>query len=147
MILLISMGLMRQVVIFKKIILAVGAQGTIIRSMTPEDEFVWQRLTGRRDEAFERCQDLLKAHDRSALLIDAEILFDAKSIFFYFLGEPPHGIESLITNLGERFEAEIEFAKFVEAVETGCGPGCGTDEAVGCGDSCASCAVAQACKK
>jgi cell fate regulator YaaT (PSP1 superfamily) len=121
--------------------------GTILRGMSPEDDFIWQRLTERRDEAFEVCRRLLRARDRNALLIDAEILFDAKNIFFYFLGNPPQDLESMMQELGSQFEVEIRFAEFAEAVEIGCGPGCGTDEAAGCGDSCSTCSVVQACKK
>ena len=121
--------------------------GTILRGMTPEDDFIWQRLTGRRDDAFAVCQRMLQTLDRKVLLIDAEILFDAKNIFFYFLGNPPQNLESVIEELGSRFEAEIRFAEFAEAVEHGCGPGCGTEDAAGCGDACSTCSVAQACKK
>lgn len=120
--------------------------GTILRGMTPEDEFLWQRLNDRRDHAFQECQDMLKSFGISAVLIDAEILFDASSIYFYFLGEPPQTDSTLLASLAAQYESEIRFAEFAAAVEHGCGPGCGTESAQGCGDACSTCSVAQACR-
>ena len=40
-----------------------------------------------------------------------------------------------------------EFRRFADTLSEGCGPGCGTEEAMGQGgcESCTSCAVASAC--
>ena len=79
--------------------------------------------------------------------MDVEHLFDGRSLFFYFLGEVPPELESLAGELAEVYDAAAEFRKSPDADVTGCGPGCGTDEASGGGcSSCATgCAVAGAC--
>ena len=66
---------------------------------------------------------------------------------FYFLGETDGQIESLVGELAELYEAEVQIRGFTETLAKGCGPGCGTDEATGGGcTSCATgCAVAGAC--
>lgn len=121
-------------------------RGSIVRGMTDEDDFVWRRLTTHRDAAFSSCQRWLLERESNAILIDAEILFDARQIYFYFLGPTPAIDTEAISNLGAEYEAEIRFAEFADAVTHGCGPDCGTEQGGGCGDSCGGCAVADACK-
>ena len=77
--------------------------------------------------------------------MDVELLFDGQSIFFYFLGDPPPGLDLCIDELAETYDAKVQFRKFTEAVTQGCGPDCGTETASGCGDACHSCAIAGDC--
>ena len=121
--------------------------GQILRIMTVEDELLVARLEKHRHTAFEACSELLREHDIPAALMDVEHLFDGSGLFFYFLGEPPDEAEQLTKQLAEQYEATVEFRKFAETLAEGCGPGCGTEEAMGQGgcESCTSCAVAAAC--
>jgi hypothetical protein len=79
--------------------------------------------------------------------MDAEQLFDGRSLVFYFLGEVTTELESLTEDLAAAYDAHVQFRKFAETVEVGCGPGCGTEAATGHGcTSCATgCAIAGAC--
>jgi hypothetical protein len=113
---------------------------------TPTDELWLRRLGKNRDSAFVACQKLLRQADSRATLIDVEPLFDGKSIYFYFLEPPSSELEPLIESLAAAYESRARIREFTKAVEQGCGPGCGTDAALGCGSSCASCVVAGACR-
>ena len=122
-------------------------QGQILRPMTVEDDLLQARLDKHRQEAFAACVDLLAEHRVQATLIDVEHLFDGEGLFFYFMGEVPAEAERLTSQLAEAYETSVEFRRFAETLEEGCGPGCGTEEAMGQGgcESCTSCAVASAC--
>lgn len=124
-----------------------SGDGTILRGVTVEDDLLLARLERNRQAAFDACTKRLSNVDCPAILVDVEHLFDGQSLFFYFLGEVPVAVEQLTGELAECYETEVQFRGFTEAVEQGCGPDCGTDNAAGCGDSCGSCAVAAACKK
>jgi cell fate regulator YaaT (PSP1 superfamily) len=123
--------------------------GEILRGMTGADEMVAERITRRRDEAFEECQRLLAERGNSAVLVDVEHLFDGQGLYFYFLGEVTPEVEACTAELAEVYDAAVKFRKFTDTLLEGCGPGCGTDEAKGQGGcvSCTSCAVASACRK
>jgi hypothetical protein len=47
--------------------------------------------------------------------------------------------------LAELYETQVQFRRFADAVNEGCGPGCGTEAAAGCKTCATSCAVAGAC--
>ncbi len=124
-----------------------ATEGEILRRMTIEDELLVARLEKHRHKAFDACAALLAENDISAALMDVEHLFDGEGLFFYFLGEVPAEAERLTQQLAATYEATVEFRKFAETLAEGCGPGCGTEEAMGQGGcaSCTSCAVASAC--
>ncbi len=121
--------------------------GQILRKMTVQDELLVARLEKHRHTAFEACSALLREHNVPAVLMDVEHLFDGAGLFFYFLGEVPSEAEELTQRLAAQYETTVEFRKFAETLSEGCGPGCGTEEAMGQGgcESCTSCAVAAAC--
>jgi len=121
--------------------------GQILRKMTVEDELLLARLEKHRHSAFEACSALLAEHNVPAALMDVEHLFDGAGLFFYFLGEVPPEAEQFTQQLAEAYETTVEFRKFAETLAEGCGPGCGTEAAMGQGgcDNCTSCAVAAAC--
>jgi len=123
--------------------------GRILRKMTVEDELLVARLEKHRHTAFEACSTLLQEHSIPAVLMDVEHLFDGAGLFFYFLGEIPAEAEQFTQQLAAQYETTVEFRKFAETLAEGCGPGCGTEAAMGQGgcDNCTSCAVAAACKK
>jgi cell fate regulator YaaT (PSP1 superfamily) len=125
--------------------------GSILRGMTVEDELLETRLEKNRQKALDACTARLAQRGISATLFDVEHLFDGRSLFFYFLGEVTPEIETITAELAEVYDAAAEFRKFSETLATGCGPGCGTDEADGsnghggCTLCAKACAVAGAC--
>lgn len=121
--------------------------GVLLRAMTDADRLLCTRLQKNRDEAFTRCCELLQQRGSNSVLIDVEHLFDGRGLYFYFLGGPDAAAETLTEELAAAYEAEARIGAFAETLETGCGPGCGTDEAEnGCATGgCSTCAVAQAC--
>lgn len=121
--------------------------GQILRRMTVEDELLVARLEKHRHSAFDACSALLAENNVPAALMDVEHLFDGAGLFFYFLGEVPPEAEQFTKQLASKYETTVEFRKFAETLAEGCGPGCGTEEAMGQGgcDNCTTCAVAAAC--
>jgi cell fate regulator YaaT (PSP1 superfamily) len=126
---------------------AARADGSILRGMTVEDHLLAARLDKNRSEALETCSQLLVRRNLPAVLMDAEHLFDGRSLVFYFLGEVTPELETITDELAETYDAQVQFRKFAETVEVGCGPGCGTESATGQGcTSCGTgCAIAGAC--
>ena len=126
----------------------VEPDGELLRLMTVEDELLAERLERRRDEAFTECVTLLAHRGLKAALVDVELLIDGQGLYFYFLGEVSPEVDALTAELAETYEATVKFRQFTDTLLEGCGPGCGTEEAAGQGgcSSCASCAVASACK-
>jgi len=126
---------------------ATYADGQILRRMTVEDQLLEARLEKHRHNAFQACSNLLAENQVAAALVDVEHLFDGEGLFFYFLGEVPAEAAKYTQQLADTYEATVEFRKFADTLSEGCGPGCGTEEAMGQGgcESCTSCAVASAC--
>lgn len=124
-----------------------SVEGQILRRMTVEDDLLEARLNRHRHEAFEACNEILQENNIPAALMDVEHLFDGTGLFFYFLGEVPLEAEKYTSQLAATYETTVQFRKFAETLAEGCGPGCGTEEAMGQGgcESCSSCAVASAC--
>lgn len=125
-----------------------ASDGDLLRAVTTQDRLLSQRLGIRRDEAYQACVDLLSERQLPAVLTDVEPLFDGRSLYFYFLGDTPPEVEALTAELAMAYESRAKIGAFAETLSEGCGPGCGTEEAKGQGgcSSCASCAVASACK-
>ncbi|HEY6564007.1 MAG TPA: PSP1 C-terminal domain-containing protein [Pirellulaceae bacterium] len=121
--------------------------GSLLRSVTATDALLLERLRRHRDEAFTACVTLLREAGSAAALVDVEQIFEGHKLFFYFLGSPPADLDRLLQPLADAYESKVRFRDFAQAVEVGCGPGCGTESAAGCGESCSSCAVASACRK
>ena len=124
------------------------ADGDLLRRMTVQDDLLAQRLQRNRKAAYDSCVRLLEERGSAAVLLDVEHLFDGRGLYFYFLGDPDPISEAISAELAAAYDAEARFGEFAKTVEEGCGPGCGTDDAVnGCGSSggCSTCAVASAC--
>ncbi len=115
--------------------------------MGVEDDLLASRIENRRERAYQACADLLARHASDAVLMEVEHLFDGQTLLFYFLGEVSPEVERLTAQLAEAYEAKAQFRKFTETLTAGCGPGCGTAEAMGQGGcaSCSGCAVSGAC--
>ncbi|MFM9117626.1 MAG: PSP1 C-terminal domain-containing protein [Planctomycetota bacterium] len=128
-----------------------STDGRIIRRVTVEDELLLARVARYQQEAFAECSRLVAERGIPALLMDVEHLLDGRSLFFYFLGEVTPELDALTAELAERYDTVVRFRQFSETLETGCGPGCGTEEGAGCGasssGSCSTCQLATACHK
>jgi hypothetical protein len=125
------------------------ADGRLLRPMLVEDELLEARLQRHRDRAHDACNELLARRGIHATLVDVEHLFDGQSLYFHFLGPTPPELVDLTQELADLYETKVEFRKFVETLDAGCGPGCGTDEAEnGCENGgCQSCVIASACRR
>ncbi|MEM7782577.1 MAG: PSP1 domain-containing protein [Planctomycetota bacterium] len=123
------------------------SEGMILRRLGHEDELILERLNRFRNEAFGACQKLILQKGLPVVLVDVEHLFDGQSLYFYFLGDQGPDLEGLIQELAKTYEQKIQFKKFVENLVNGCGPGCGTDSAVGgCSSgACQTCAISKKC--
>jgi cell fate regulator YaaT (PSP1 superfamily) len=124
-----------------------SADGVLLRRVTVEDDLLLARLERDRERAFAGCTRLLNQRRLPVTLVDVEHLFDGRSLFFYFLGEVTPEVEALTHELAATYETTVQFRQFADALERGCGPGCGTEASAGCGSGCSSCAVAAACQK
>ena len=126
---------------------AAQTDGTLLRRVTVEDDLLAARLGRYKSEAYEACQEKIRQRGLSTVLVDVEHLFDGQSLFFYFLGETSPELDAITAELAETYESKVQFRKFADALTTGCGPGCGTDEAEnGCtSGACSTCSVLAAC--
>jgi hypothetical protein len=124
------------------------ADGRLIRRMTPEDELLRGHLEELAEEAFSQCVDWLKDLDTPAVLLEVEPLMDGRTLYFHFLSDVGHDVQSHLDHLAAIYERNVRDSKFARLLEHGCGPGCGTAAAkngCGSGGSCAVCKVA--CRK
>ncbi len=125
------------------------ADGKLLRRVAVEDDLLLDRLAKHRDEAYQACVEKLAERGLGVVLVDVEHLFDGVSLFFYFLGESSPELDELTAELGEIYDARVQFQKFAETLTQGCGPGCGTAEAAGngCGSGgCSTCTMAKVCR-
>jgi cell fate regulator YaaT (PSP1 superfamily) len=120
--------------------------GTLLRYVTSADDLLLARLEKHRQRAYRACAQLLAQRRIPATLVDVEQLFDGQSLFFYFLGSVPPEVDALTEELADLYAAKVEFKRFAETLEHGCGPGCGTDEGAGCGSHCSGCSLATGCQ-
>jgi cell fate regulator YaaT (PSP1 superfamily) len=118
--------------------------GVILRGMTVEDDLLEGRLIRHKHQAFQACTRRIAELRLPVTLMDVEHLFDGRSLFFYFLGDPPPELDGVLAELTEVYDANVQFRRFSDTLTAGCGPDCGTKDG-GCGESCGSCAIAGAC--
>jgi hypothetical protein len=118
--------------------------GSLLRAVTSADRMLAARLDQHAPAAFSAVAARLAELNSSAVLLDVEPLFDGRTLVFHFLGDVPAQVEA---ELADAYESVAQIRRFAETLVTGCGPGCGTDEAPGGGcQSCATgCAVAGSC--
>lgn len=121
--------------------------GFVLRKIAPEDDLLLARLERNKHQAIDACNAHLLARGCTSLLADAELLFDGRSLIFYFLGDPPANSEELTPRLAEIFDENTQLEQFAAKLQAGCGPECGTENSAGhgCGSSCISCVIATAC--
>ncbi len=121
-------------------------EGSLLRAMTVDDELLEARLQQNRLSAIEKCAERIAELELPVSLVDVEPLFDGQTIVFYFLGEETPEVERLVEELAETYETKVQFRRFAETLDVGCGPDCGTGTSTGCG-SCSEggCSLAKAC--
>ncbi|TWU66091.1 hypothetical protein V7x_16480 [Crateriforma conspicua] len=122
-----------------------GPSPQILRRTTPQDELLIRRLDRHRCEAVEACRDAIRSAGIVATLLDVDHLFDGGTLLLHFLGDVPEQIDAITGDIVRQYEAVVRTGEFAELLETGCGPGCGTDAAKGC-VGCVSCAAHAACR-
>jgi cell fate regulator YaaT (PSP1 superfamily) len=119
--------------------------GPLLRRMTGADELLASRLQRSKQEALLACEQLLRERQIPATLLDAELTFDGRSLYFYFLGESSPQLEHLTSELAAAYDAQAQLRKFADTMLTGCGPDCGTKEGGGSDGGCSTCAISQGC--
>ena len=125
--------------------------GRILRKLRPEDELLWGHLQQLSHEAHQECVQWLHAQARPTSLLDVEPLLDGKTLYFHFLEPVRAETQEFVDHLVDIYERQVAESEFGQLLEQGCGPGCGTEQAVnGCstqGGGCAVCKVASHCKR
>jgi PSP1 C-terminal conserved region len=117
-------------------------EGTILRAVTEQDRMLADRLERNRLDALRDCELRLKEHGLQVVLLDAELTFDGRSLFF----STPE-LDGIVAELTDAYDRHVQFRRFSETLENGCGPGCGTKSKSGCGTSggCTSCSLSGGC--
>lgn len=124
-----------------------AVDGQLLRAFTTEDLLLKTRLDRYRSRAFRACERLMEDRGIETPLLDIELLFDGKSIYFYFLGEVNDELQALTDELSATYEAKAKIGQFADLLSQGCGPSCGTEEGSGCQTGgCSGCSVAAGCK-
>lgn len=123
------------------------ADGSIVRGMTIEDQLLAARLDKNRQAAYDACRRRLAEVQLDVALLEVEHLFDGRTLIFYFLGPQRPELETLTGELAEIYDTHAQIRSFADTLTHGCGPGCGTNGAIGggCGSCATGCAVAGAC--
>lgn len=128
-----------------------AGDGRVLRKMRPEDELLHGHLMSLSNGIHAECDRWLKAQNASCVLLDVEPLMDGKTLYFHFLTPQSDSVvQSHLDHLTSCYEQEVAQSEFAKLLTAGCGPGCGTEEAVnGCGSSggCKTCSLAKACAK
>jgi cell fate regulator YaaT (PSP1 superfamily) len=119
--------------------------GTILRQVTLADDLLQARLQKHRQAALEACARRIEELGLDVVLVDVEHLFDGRTLVFHFLGEMGPQLDELTAELAAAYDSQVQFRQFARLLEQGCGPGCGTEAAGGCGSCAAGCAIAGAC--
>ena len=118
----------------------------IVRPTSDEDELLIRRLERHKRAAVEACRSALTESGSQATLLDVDQLLDGGTLIMHFLGPVDAKAESITSDIVERYESVVRTRHFARLLQEGCGPGCGTENGRGCGDRCAGCSSAAACR-
>ena len=118
--------------------------GDLIRALTPQDQLMIARLNQDKLAAIEECQELIDRLGLPVAILDAELTFDGKHLYFYFSGDADDRLDRITETLAETFDARVGFSEFAELMTKGCGPECGEGEGCGVG-GCSSCGLQGSC--
>ncbi|MCU0709805.1 MAG: PSP1 domain-containing protein [Pirellula sp.] len=119
-----------------------------VKHAEPSDELLWSNLLDLSRDAAHSCQEYLNLHGLDDILLDVEPLFDGRTLFFHFLGEPSATVTERIADLLQVYQQSVAMSPFAKKVEAGCGPNCGTSSKSGCGTKggCTACVVSHKCR-
>lgn len=122
--------------------------GRFIRPADANDELLWSKLLELSCDAAESCQRHLRQQGLDDVLLDVDPMLDGRTLYFHFLGDPSQQASDRMAELAEVYRQSVAASPFAQRVETGCGPGCGTESKSGCGTSggCVACSVASKCR-
>ncbi len=115
--------------------------GRIVRAMAAEDQLLWNHLKQLAEDAHAACQAWLSDSGLPDRLLDVEPLLDGRTLYFHFLDSVSNETTEQIEQLVDIFQRTVADSSFARLLDHGCGPGCGTEQAKGCGSACASCTV------
>lgn len=123
--------------------------GRSVRRADAADELLWQALQDLCQSATLAWQAQLASWDRDAVLLEVEPLLDGRTLIFHFLETPSEEVERHKDAWLEAYRERVRESPFVQRVEQGCGPGCGTEAKAGCGSKggCATCSAAKHCAR
>jgi hypothetical protein len=123
----------------------------ILRATTEQDELLLKRLERHKRRAIESCRASLRDSGSTSTLLDVDQLFDGGTLVLHFLGPIDEIAQSISQRIVEKYESVVRTRHFAKLLHDGCGPGCGTEEAMGCGGGgaasvrCQQCSLSQAC--
>lgn len=90
-------------------------EGSVLRAITAADEPHLGRIELQRDSAYRTCRQWLLQRRLTTLLVDAELLFDDQSLYFYFLDQLPPGEAALRLQLAALYHLDVRFEKIDRA--------------------------------
>ncbi len=128
---------------------AARVDGQLLRPMEPADRFLWEHLQRLAAAAHAQCSTWLASQPDPLVLIEVEPLLDGRTLYFHFLSDVPDTVQEYVQRLASIYEQQVQESEVAQRLQTGCGPGCGTAAAGGCGTAggCAVCSVADSCGK
>lgn len=80
----------------------------VIRIATEEDKKKYKENKAKEKEAFEICQEKIRAHGMEMKLVDVEYTFDGSKILFYFTADGRVDFRELVKDLAMVFHTRIE---------------------------------------
>jgi hypothetical protein len=101
--------------------------GEVVRLAGEGDFLTRQRIDRALNAGIQACNDWLLARGFSQCVLDVDVPLDGKRVYFHFLGEIDAELDRSLDRLVECFDQATGIRKFTQAVETGCGPTCGSD--------------------
>jgi len=84
------------------------ARGEILRVATPYDLEAASRLSGRQQEGFATCLQLIARRRIQMDLVDVEAIFGGERMVFYYLAEERVDFRELVKDLARAFRTRIE---------------------------------------
>ena len=81
---------------------------TVVRRATRADDQQHESNIEREKEAFEVCQEKIRAHDLDMKLVDVEYTFDNNKLLFYFTADGRIDFRELVKDLASVFRTRIE---------------------------------------
>ncbi|GIX00785.1 MAG: hypothetical protein KatS3mg111_4117 [Pirellulaceae bacterium] len=115
--------------------------GQLLRKLDAADRLLWDELQRLAIATLEAGRRWLAQENSDAVLIEVEPLLDGRTLYFHFLSDVPDAVQIELQKLTDIFEQQVAKSGLTQQLEVGCGPGCGTSDAAGCGTTSGGCAV------